>query len=919
MTVLSPLTGLALAGLSGGALAAIYLWRKSLAQLKQATSDRLVLTQHLNEKQQVLDLITTSAFEGVYWVDPDRMIYLSANRRGAEALQYSEESIAGVDLETIHREETPFLADQFEKLRKEEPSLRFQIPAYRRDGKRFLVELCCAFVMLNNKPTILALGRDLSRWVDSNRKYQKLNQLYAMLSQSSRAINHASEATGLLKEICDVAIREGGFDSAWLGERVEQSIRPIYRSGKALDFIDKLNITLDGSATGQGPTGQAMASGQVVCYNHIETNEIFLPWKDVILESGVRSVASVPFLVRGVPTYVIVLYSHIRQYIDPEMAALLQKLGEDVSQALAQLQVEANRQKALIQVKQLSKAVEQSADAIMIISTSGLVEYVNPRFTEITGYSEAEMVGLEPGLLCATEAEAVKYHTIFKDLKKGRSWKGDFRNKRKSGELYWSQDTISPIRDEDGGITHFISTAEDYTELRKAQDMIERLAFYDPLTNLPNRRLLQDRMRQAIEGGRREGHQVAIMFLDLDKFKHINDSLGHPAGDQLLREIAQRLSDSVRAMDTVARLGGDEFTVVLSEIHNLNDVVHVAEKILDRIQKPVVLEGFAMHVTTSIGITLFPGDGTDINDLLRNADLAMYHSKSLGRNNFQFYTEEINQKALSHVDLERRLRKAIDSESFVLHYQPQVSIQTGEITGIEALVRWVTVDQGVVPPNEFIPLAEETGLIEPIGEWVLQRALKEASRFMDIVKNPVKVAVNLSAYQFKRADRLKSRIREIIDASGLDPSLIELELTESMLVDNVQGTIETLNELRLMGITLAIDDFGTGYSSLNYLKRFPIDILKIDRSFVHDLQTNPNDAAITAAIVAMGHQLKLKVVAEGVENRAQLAFLKGCKCDYYQGYFFSAPVPIDRLIDLYRKQEKRSGTGGQGEAGAALK
>lgn len=917
MTALTPIAQLALAGLSAGALAALYLWRKSSGQLKNSQHDLSVLSQQLAEKQQVLDLITTSAFEGVYWVDPDRMMYLSANRRGAEALLYNEQTIVGVDLERIHREETPYLREQFDKLRNGEPSLRFQITAYRKDGKRFLVELCCGFVLLNHKPTILALGRDLSRWVDSNRRYQKLNQLYAMLSQSSRAINHSSDATGLLREICEIAIREGGFDSAWLGERSGGSIHPVYQSGNTLGFIERLHITLDGSENSQGPTGQAMMRGEVVCYNHIDANDVFLPWKDIILESGVRSVASVPFLVKGVPAYVIVLYSHHRQYIDPEMSALLQKLSEDVNQALVQMQIEATRQRALIQVNQLSKAVEQSADAIMIISTSGLVEYVNPRFTEITGYSEDEMIGLEPGLLCATDAEANKYQTIFEDLKKGRSWKGDFRNKRKSGELYWSQDTISPIRDEKGDITHFISTAEDYTELRKAQDMIERLAFYDPLTNLPNRRLLQDRMRQAIEGARREGQQVAIMFLDLDKFKHINDSLGHPAGDQLLREIAQRLTDSVRAMDTVARLGGDEFTVVLSEIHHLNDVVHVAEKILERIQKPVILEGFSMHVTTSIGITLFPNDGTDINDLLRNADLAMYHSKSLGRNNFQFYTEEINQKALSHVDLERRLRKAIDSESFVLHYQPQLSIQTGEITGIEALVRWVTVDQGVVPPHEFIPLAEETGLIEPIGEWVLQRALQEASRFMDIVKKPVKVAVNLSAYQFKRADRLKSRIREIIGASGMDPSLIELELTESMLVDNVQGTIETLSELREMGITLAIDDFGTGYSSLNYLKRFPIDILKIDRSFVHDLQTNPNDAAITAAIVAMGHQLRLKVVAEGVENRAQLAFLKGCKCDFYQGYFFSAPVPMDRLIELYRKQEKRPPAGGQGETSAS--
>jgi diguanylate cyclase (GGDEF)-like protein/PAS domain S-box-containing protein len=885
-------------------------WRKTVSRMKGLQSSLASLETGLSDKQKMLDLITSSAFEGVYWVDPVSMCYLAANRQGAAALQYTEAEMKGLTLNRIHPGDLENLNAQFALLTGSNESLRFNIQARRKDGKRFTVELSCAYFIVDGKPVVLALGRDLSRWENSNRRIQKVNQLYAMLSQSSRAINRLDDPLRLLQEICDVAVKEGGFEAAWLGSRVGKVITPIYMTGKDSHYISQLNVTLDDSPTGMGPTAEALKTGRVTYYNDMLKDERFQPWKELIQASGVRSVASVPVRLADDSVYVLVLYSASINYIDPEMAALLQQLSGDLSQAVMQIDAETARKEALIQINQLSKAVEQSADAIMIVSTAGLIEYVNPRFTEITGYSQMEMFGMEPGILCATDKEAEKYLTIFEDLKTGRSWKGDFRNKRKSGELYWSQDTISPIRDETGTITHFISTAEDYTELRKAQDMIERLAFFDPLTNLPNRRLLQDRMRQAIESARRENRQVAILFLDLDKFKHINDSLGHPAGDQLLREIGQRLSASVRGKDTVARLGGDEFTVVLTEIHQLSDVILVAEKILEQIQKPVILEGFSMQVTTSIGITLFPADGLDINDLLRNADLAMYHSKSLGRNNFQFYTEEINQRALSQIDLERRLRKAIESDSFVLHYQPQVNIATGEITGIEALVRWVTLDQGIIPPQEFIPLAEETGLIEPIGEWVLQRALQETSRFMDIVKRPVKVAVNLSAYQFRRSERLKTRISEIIHASGLDPSLVELELTESMLVDNVQDTIETLQKLREMGITLAIDDFGTGYSSLNYLKRFPIDILKIDRSFVHELQTNPNDAAITAAIVAMGHQLKMKVVAEGVENRAQLAFLKGCKCDFYQGYLFSPPVPMDRLIDLFRKQDKKSA--GQG-------
>ncbi len=894
----------ALVSLSGGLL----LWRWRQAGAAEHLQARLDTSEkRLAEARQALDCITSTAFEGVYWVDPVSLSYFEVNPRGAEALQFRPEEMQGLSVETIYPDDLEFIKSKVRQLEQGAASVRFSLEARRRDGKRFLVDLSCSNSQWNGRQAILVLGRDLSYWENSRRQIQKLNQLYAVLSHSGRAINRAEDARRLLEEICDIAVRDGGFDSAWVATVVGASVKAVYQAGEGGRFIDELDVRQEDSSPGLGPTAQAIKIGRVACHNDIHNDAVFQPWKSFIEETGVRSVASLPIRLQDESACAIVLYSRASNYIDPEMAELLQKLAEDISQGLAHLKAETGRREALTRIKQLSKAVEQSADAIMIVSTAGLVEYVNPRFTDITGYAHEEIVGREPGMLCATQQEAQKYLTIFEDLKQGRSWKGDFRNRRKNGDLYWSQDTISPIRDESGAITHYISTAEDYTELRKAQDMIERLAFFDPLTNLPNRRLLQDRMRQAIESAKRLGRQVAILFLDLDKFKHINDSLGHPAGDQLLREVAQRLSGSVRGKDTVARLGGDEFTVVLTEIQQLSDVIFVAEKILEQIQKPVVLEGFSMHVTTSIGITLFPADGTDINDLLRNADLAMYHSKSLGRNNFQFYTEEINQKALSQLDLERRLRKAIDSESFVLHYQPQVSIATGEIIGIEALVRWMTLDQGVIAPQDFIPLAEETGLIEPIGEWVLQRALQETSRFMDIVKKPVKVAVNLSAYQFRRADRLNSRIRQIITQSGLDPSLVELELTESMLVDNLQSTIETLKKLREMGITLAIDDFGTGYSSLNYLKQFPIDILKIDRSFVHDLQTNPNDAAITAAIVAMGHQLKLKVVAEGVENRAQLAFLRGCQCDYYQGYLFSPPVPMDRLIDLFRRQDKKSG------------
>lgn len=598
------------------------------------------------------------------------------------------------------------------------------------------------------------------------------------------------------------------------------------------------------------------------------------------------------------------------------LALLICRRSRDALRRLPELEEQAYsngqaQQYSLAQLSKLSQAVEQTADAVVIINKEGQIEEVNPRFVELTGYGREEVIGREAEFLCLSQRDAESYRAILTGLKQGGSWKGELRQRARNGELHWSMTTLSPVRDGSGEITHFVSTSEDYTELRKAQDTIEQLAFYDPLTELPNRRLMIDRIQKAIEVARRDGSQVALMYMDLDKFKSINDSLGHRLGDELIKEVSRRLRDCVRAQDTVARFGGDEFTVLLTGVTELSDVVLMAEKILEKIQQPIHIDQHQLAVTTSLGITLFPGDCMDGETLLRNADLAMYHAKSLGRNNFQFYTDEIHQRAMGQVDLERQLRHAIEAEQFVLYYQPQLDMVSGRIIGVEALVRWINDRGEIVPPDVFIPLAEESGLIEPIGAWVLRRSLQEMQSLQSYIGYSVKVAVNLSAIQFRRADRLKQTIRQALEEVQCDPSLLQLELTESMLVDNVQATIETLHDLRGLGISLAIDDFGIGYSSLNYLKRFPIDVLKIDRSFVRDIETNPSDAAITAAIVALGHELKLKVVAEGVENPVQLQFLQKHGCDFYQGYYFSAPVPLEKLIVLFRQHSmgKEAGNG----------
>src|SRR6185369_9662107 len=434
----------------------------------------------------------------------------------------------------------------------------------------------------------------------------------------------------------------------------------------------------------------------------------------------------------------------------------------------------------------------------------------------------------------------------------------------------------------------------DISKRKKAEEEIQQLAYYDTLTRLPNRALLYDRMSQAIALANRNRRYVGILFLDLDRFKVINDTLGHVAGDRLLKTVAERLSSSVRESDTVSRLGGDEFIVVLSSLAHDDDITNAAEKILTVISGAIMIDNREIFTTASIGIAIFPNDGTDINILLKNADIAMYQAKDQGRNNFQFFSKEMNVKALEHLMLETSLRRALEREELFLVYQPQLNLNTGEVVGMEALLRWRHPDLGDLLPAEFIPLAEETGLIIPIGEWVLKAACAQNKSWQDSGYLPLRMAVNISGGQFRQQNFVEM-VAGILKETGLEAARLELELTESMVMHNASATVTLLCELKTMGVSLSIDDFGTGYSSLSYLKHFPIDRVKIDRSFVRDITSNPDDAAIAAAIIAMSHSLNLKVTAEGVEHQEQLEFLSSRGCDEIQGFLLTPPLSAEGL------------------------
>ena len=453
-------------------------------------------------------------------------------------------------------------------------------------------------------------------------------------------------------------------------------------------------------------------------------------------------------------------------------------------------------------------------------------------------------------------------------------------------------------------MTHYVSTSEDNTDLHDAQQTIEQLAFYDPLTNLPNRRLLSDRLQQALEHAQRTtGQMVAVMVFDLDNFKTVNDSLGHNYGDDLLKHVAQIFQSQVRSEDTVSRQGGDEFTIVLAGMRQIEKIAEIADGILQKLSHPINLSGHQVVIGTSIGIAVYPNDATSYDELLRNADMAMYHAKEEGKNNFQFFMPAMNKQAHHRLLLENKLRNAIEQNHFKLFYQPQMDLKTGQIIGTEALIRWFDPEEGMISPAEFIPLAEDTGLIGQIGDWVIETACREMKALQDKGFPKIKVAINVSAFQFRHGKHLIQAILKALEDYSFSAELLALELTESILIDDIKETLKTLNTIRGLDITLAIDDFGTGYSSLSYLKQFPIDILKIDQSFIRDITTDKSDKAIVSAIIAMAKQLEIDVLAEGVETLEHQTFLQTQGCDYVQGYLYCKPIPAEELFLRWQKEE----------------
>ncbi len=543
------------------------------------------------------------------------------------------------------------------------------------------------------------------------------------------------------------------------------------------------------------------------------------------------------------------------------------------------------------------KVFDNVGEAILITNEKGLITDVNPAYERITGYRREELLGKSPGTAKSGRHDADFYRHMWEKLTQEGRWEGEIWDRRKNGELFPKWLSINAIRNAIGELTHYVGVFIDISDRKDAEQKLVQLAFYDPLTGLPNRLFFRDRLtHELVHAGNRE-HPMALMFLDLDRFKWVNDTLGHAAGDDLLKEVAKRLQGCVQDNDTVARLGGDEFTIILANGQGPEQATLVAEQIINQVREPMTLHGQVVHVGVSIGIAVYPGDAREMEDLIKFADMAMYQAKEAGRNTFRFASNELHIRAFARLALESDLHQALDRQELVPYYQPKFNLHDNRLIGAEALVRWIKPDGRLVNPGQFIPLAEETGLVVPMGKLIRQQACQCTAQWFADRETPFVMAINLSSREFQQPDLL-ARILDTLDQTRLSPERMELEITESAVMGNLEQAIHIMRGLRDAGIALAMDDFGTGYSSLGYLKKFPLNTLKIDQSFIRDLPGCHGDGAIVEAILSMAHSLKLKVVAEGVETVAQLEYLRQKGCEAVQGYLLGKPMPEKEFVPL---------------------
>ncbi len=844
----------------------------------------------LRESEARYRLLFEYAPDGIVIADP-QSYYLDANASICQMLGYSRGEFIGLRAsDIVVQTEIQHIQPALQAIKTNHDYQR-EWQFRRKDGSIFTADVMATTMPDGN---LLGLIRDVTERKINEARIQRLTNLYAALSQCNQAIVRCTSEAELFPQICRDAVNFGGMKMAWIGmlDATTKQVKPVASFGAGLEYLDEHKISIDqNDPTGRGPLGSAIRNNQISWHQDFQGDPTAI-WHQRAIKFGWASVASLPLHRKGVVIGAFTLYAGEKNAFDEMAQKLLIEMAMDIDFALDNFRKEDERKRAeeelRISEQQLRTIIETEPECVKIVGKTGKLLEMNPAglaMLEVDSIEQARQHSLLDFILPEHHDSFIGLH---KQVMNGKDAILEFEIIGSQGTRRWLETHAAPLRDAKGEIVSLLGVTRDITERKRAKDRIQYLANFDALTGLPNRTQLDDRLKYALGLAKRSGGHLAIMFVDIDRFKDINDTLGHSIGDAFLVEVAKRLQSVLREEDTVSRLGGDEFILMLPG-NDAKGAAQVAQKLLEVIAEPCQIAQYDLTVTASIGIALYPDDGVDLETLSKNADTAMYRAKQEGRADYRFFTAEMQARAARNLQLINALRHALARDQFQLHYQPQVSMRDGRIIGAEALLRWQHPELGDVSPAEFIPVAEDSGLILSIGEWVLRTAVKQLKHWIDSGLLPMVIAVNLSAVQFRHPSLLDLVSHIFIEAQLL-PEYLELELTEGVAMHDPQGAIAVMNKLHERGIRMSIDDFGTGYSSLNYLKKFKVYKLKIDQSFVRDINSDQEDRAIVSAIISMAKSLGLQTIAEGVETAEQLAFLREQGCDEAQGYYYSKPL-----------------------------
>jgi diguanylate cyclase (GGDEF)-like protein/PAS domain S-box-containing protein len=831
--------------------------------------------------------------------------YSYVNARFAEMFGYAPGELVGQpEMITVAEEDQARVSDSVRlRLSRDQRTLQYTFTGKRKNASRIAVEAHGAVTTVSGRKVIVSLLQDISERVRAELHTMRLARARRVMAECNRILVHEVDEARMLDEMCRVVVELGGYVMAWVGmvrHDTDCTIEPVARAGDDAGYLDAVRVSWADNEYGRGPAGLAVRTGQPQATRHVATDPLFTRWREEALARGFLAAAALPLIHGGEVLGVVAMFTGEPEGFDTDEVALLQELTGDIAFGIGALRGRGERERALGALRQAEELFRQLAGNIpqafwVREAESNTMLYVSPGWEIITGRPAPSDW---PGVLRVLHQE--DHERVAMDARQF-DYDGENRERRivrPDGSTRWLHVRSFPIRNDGGAVYRVAGMAEDITERKASEQRLLEMAHYDTLTSLPNRKLFFDSLYRTLQQAEQNQWTVAVMFIDLDRFKVVNDTLGHATGDALLQQVASRLLGCVRIRDIVGRLGGDEFAMILPALDHTEDAALIAGKIVEAFSEPFELDGREVFITASLGITIFPFDARDAATLMRYADTAMYRAKEEGRNVYRYFTTAMNERALEKMELENQLRRARERGEFLLHYQPKVELRTGRICGVEALLRWRRPGGELPPPMDYIPLLEETGLIVAVGEWVINEACRQV-RAWEQLGVPVPVAVNLSARQF-HDKQLATVIARAVAQAGIRAELLECEITESSLMLDAAETIRILRALRAAGSTLSIDDFGTGYSSLGYLKRFPIHAVKIDRSFVSDIITSAEDAALAKGIISMAHSLNLKVIAEGVETAEQCEFLRSNGCDQGQGYFFSEPADAEEITRQLR-------------------